>query len=894
MRFALGGGCVCVSLLIAIAARRQLGEVQRMIRRLPPWQRTAMACLLAVCLAYGGTKTNQVDGAGLGLRSRSSVEDNILCTTTTSDYDYHPPTVTPEDIARGWQVWEVRTNAAVDYAMPEGAVLASNWWMRGAYEDVVRIGNGDRGTGIRDWLFPFGTNEYSSLWAFSWGKARFALASTNAEIVAVGAPMSAVPYHSRLWSAADANGSRLVTWENFALNRDTNTPVNAQIEFRASGDFVTRSNEVETVCRRVDPEDWDGDGIPNDRDCRPYACDGDFFGPRQSLPEGANADAYCWIEVAADANARVVFTGDGCSDLPDPDFMVRAGETNRVRLLIGKTYAVQATQPLTVTGRTSGDIRVSGNGSRSLTVVWPVTFAVAEGRAPGGRPRLGATLNDGGKSFYVMPNPSWLRGRVVWSDGICCGVRGDGTNFAYACGTTCPCTGCTVRGNYLYEGYGLPVMGVSCGCRYVPDSGPASVSIAFDRSAVIYEDDYTNLPGVVVHPARSNAVLRCTVTGGTYGGTLSVALGAAARRKLGKISGDALPSGVRVEPGTSRSYETVYSVLEPSGGVGDIAASAIFHEDFLNSVYSNDTAMTAVKVELEAVYDAPENHNPSRHVYGVGEKIRFKVTPQSPEIKLKTMKLDIDDYNGAYELFDGIVDEANASATREYVCPISANYHPPIRVKLDQVEYWPCIELVEPQIIVTPEASWAFCHGMGEVGQSKLVTENFIGPMNVSFQGVMIAEIPCTEEIAPIGYFATTNFTGYRSHTMGSVGLGAGAGYARRVQGQNRWTTDEAGGGLYQNWSPGKLEWKIPIGWSRVGRDEHEFGTVERVARERASDQSSRPLLIGGRTDKYKQIMTIDDEGTSKIEKFGHWLSRGRYCRIILDGETKQWFHPLW
>ena len=22
--------------------------------------------------------------------------------------------------------------------------------------------------------------------------------------------------------------------------------------------------------------------------------------------------------------------------------------------------------------------------------------------------------------------------------------------------------------------------------------------------------------------------------------------------------------------------------------------------------------------------------------------------------------------------------------------------------------------------------------------------------------------------------------------------------------------------------------------------------------------------------------------------------ARGRYCRIILDGETKQWFHPLW
>lgn len=51
--------------------------------------------------------------------------------------------------------------------------------------------------------------------------------------------------------------------------------------------------------------------------------------------------------------------------------------------------------------------------------------------------------------------------------------------------------------------------------------------------------------------------------------------------------------------------------------------------------------------------------------------------------------------------------------------------------------------------------------------------------------------------------------------------------------------------------------------------------------------------LFAGEGDMYKQVMTIDESGTSRIEKFGHWLSRGRYCRIILDGETKQWTHGL-
>ena len=36
-------------------------------------------------------------------------------------------------------------------------------------------------------------------------------------------------------------------------------------------------------------------------------------------------------------------------------------------------------------------------------------------------------------SFYVMPNPSWLRGAVAWTDNYCCDVWGDGTNFTYAC-----------------------------------------------------------------------------------------------------------------------------------------------------------------------------------------------------------------------------------------------------------------------------------------------------------------------------------------------------------------------------------------------------------------------------------------------------------------------------
>lgn len=237
--------------------------------------------------AYGGVKTEKagqmclssvalsdVVGQGqnaLPLSSLPTEEVDLSQSPSCCSAFVASSIVTTEDVARGWQLWETRTNVTVDFTMPEGAELATNWWARGAYEDVVRFD-------FDGWPFPFGANEYLSGWAFTWGKLRFVLGDASTEITAVGVPMSAVPCQSRLWSANGINGSRLITWENFFLNRDTKTPVSAQIELLASGDFVIRSNEVEVVCRHVDDYDWDGDGIVNEDDPEPFIYDGDYMG----------------------------------------------------------------------------------------------------------------------------------------------------------------------------------------------------------------------------------------------------------------------------------------------------------------------------------------------------------------------------------------------------------------------------------------------------------------------------------------------------------------------------------------------------------------------------------------------------------------------------------------
>jgi len=50
-----------------------------------------------------------------------------------------PPTVSPTDVARGYRLDCEFTSAAYSYAMPANGARYSNWWLRGAYEDVFRL-----------------------------------------------------------------------------------------------------------------------------------------------------------------------------------------------------------------------------------------------------------------------------------------------------------------------------------------------------------------------------------------------------------------------------------------------------------------------------------------------------------------------------------------------------------------------------------------------------------------------------------------------------------------------------------------------------------------------------------------------------------------------------------
>lgn len=435
---------------LSILLRSEIAAASRTICALPPTRKFALAVMLLIAVAFGGTKTNQVDQTSGTNDVPSLPPVGIALRVIRNAPPPSQPSVTPEDVACGWQRLGPFTNAMFSYAMPTNATLATNWWLRGAFEDVTPVSN---------------------LWAHSWGKVRFALNDTN-EVIAVGAPMSAVPFRSRLWSAADSNDTFRITWEDFALGR-SNALVSAQIELRPNGDYVTRSNEIETVWRRIDPSDVDGDGYLNDDD--PNLWDWDdganlYYGPQDELPADCNEEAYCSVTIVIDGTRSqyVTFWGDGPSDYDDPYFLAKPGVPHEVKILIGKTYSVTCDAPIRVVGRSDEEILVTDVTANGFTVVWPVTITQAP-RLFAAPPRGLLGGSHGNTGFAMDVYPSWLDGVFEWGTNTCCQIVDNGDWWSFSCEDNCTCNGCLIGGGYTYEGYTLGFSGVRCGCDYRSD-----------------------------------------------------------------------------------------------------------------------------------------------------------------------------------------------------------------------------------------------------------------------------------------------------------------------------------------------------------------------------------------------------------------------------------------
>ena len=923
---ALAGGCLVVA--VAVRARHFLRELSEQFIRLPPSGKAVLVAAVVVATVFAQKPTsvstnqhesaqvetahteahiprakraakqalcgvshgegeewgatNQHESARIGIRDnpcQSVGKDSSELRASVSPCE---KIVTSNDVVRGYRLETVRTNAAISYTRPTNARLVGTWHLTDAYRGRAWVLLGEEGKGKREkgrsadgqllpsslFLFPLGPHVVTSLWAHTWGKVRPQLRNASNEIAVIGAPMFARHDQSFLWTAATANGSVVLTWQNFFLGNpyerlSTNLhestrisirenscqfvdhpPVSAQLELFPNGDFIARSNKVECVYRRVNPDDWDDDGIPNGEDDAPLVpSDTPQFGPHQTLPEGANTNNYYWVDlVAPDANALVTFTGRGASNLPDPSFVANAGETNRVVLLLGKPYTVDCRLPLVCVGASHPDVEVGEDTDGHLTVCRPVRCEIVDD-SPIAAFRASAAAApqaaSGGRRLRFSPEPDGLD--VTWNGNYCC-LEPPPPPFTvplFNCDGNCGCGGCAV-GTYTcrFEGFELSFPNWPCGCSHVspPDEphepredeedhepqGP-HVSATFSESAIIFEDAYENAPGETVARRSTMSEAEFCVYGGTKGGTFSLELRDGGR--LERVGGSFLPREGKLESGESFRIKVKYLARSASGSAGDIKAVATFTEEESGEEITSEATLTAVKIIITPI--VTREGFPNRHKMGVRESFVAEVRPE--EIA-NTVRLPADWL-------------LSTDGSGGYTCPIRACQGGP-DVVVEGVTYTPCLTVIEPTGILCVSGFNRYRDGF-----IAMELEPYLTPLDVCFSGIRVMEVPTTDNV-PTGYFANPLFEPIWNHTKAR-----GAGDWHRPGFDNYFFRDvpSFGDACPPPLSRGVIDWRIPLAWG--------------------TDTAKEPCdAVGTIGTTYHQVFTLEASGSLRIDKFTQWI----------------------
>ena len=798
----------------------------------------------------------------------------LLSTSTATPPLLSTSSISFTDIARGYRLESVVTNDDISYAMPSEGVVRGTWHLTGAYEDVQKVSLVPHPSSSiphpsspipHPFLFPLGTNLCSSLWTYTWGKVRSRLSGTGVspvqgwpaqngqdattvatslreatfgrwisstcEISAVGAPMSAIPEMSRFWTAATSNDTYLMTWENFALGRlpvctnisslipHPSSLVSAQLELSRNGDFITRSNNVMSVWRRVNPDDWDDDGIPNEDDDDPLcrAVGETYFGPHQDLSVIINSNAYCWVDVVVPhVNARVTFVGNGHCRLPDPSFIAEAGMTNRVVILIGKEYHVRCDMPFEIISQSDAEIGVWEESPTDKTICWPVEIEAWEGN---------------GNSFRMHVVPNRVGGGFTWTN-VCCSVSGSGYAFTYGCDKDCLCTGCATSGYLEYEEFRKGCHGGSCGCsssgEWVeygdPDEAPdpASVSVEFSKSVVLFEDAYTNSYGRPVLGQSTVTRLTCIAYGGKHGGDLTITPSGV--DKLTRIAGAELPAGsVSVEPYQTRTYKVDYHGREPSEGKGDITVSAMLVENDTSENHSDEDALTAVRVKSHV--NCMWIPWTSRKELGVGEIAYVFATPVDADLGLTVSGCVDDVTRWIYKAPQRAAIQTLSVSTSECSLPMT-------------------FQTFEPEGLLATDYGGIWGVPAGTAGNFSGTFTVYVMPTNVSLTAIEKREIGCVATDAA-GIFATLEYQGWLDHTNHGAERWHGLNPGNRC-------IDEISFAVITNWggNAASFTWPIPNVWRMKD----------------ASSEVTFPHDSG-----FNQRFEIDADGTSRIRKF-HWI----------------------
>ena len=449
-------------------------------------------------------------------------------------------TVTAEEIARGYRLDYETTETGHSFAMPSNAVYIGRLHQHGARSDfgkhIVDLGAiGGEATG---WEFPCGPGgaTTSVFWWFLDGRLQDALCGPVFAASAGLGDVLAQQGESRLWAQA-GEGTRTVTWERFFAGGDTNNAVNAQIVLNETGDFTVRSNDLLRVFRRIDPHDWDGDGIDNLIDWWPMASDGDCYGTGMNwlnancggvlsaVPTNdggyeivwntnANANAYYWLTFTPTHDrTRIAIACDGPSNLGDLVVIANEGQVCEVPLLMGARYRVTASWPLEDIAASDPLAEVRLNTVQSSNLPPPGLRLLGSGGGGAGpsdgfdveRP-VNLNIQGGEEGGRVTSNPDI--GVVIGSiTGNCCEVECSGSNYVWNCCDSCHCSGYsqTWHVTALWEGYAKAFdWEAQCGCQRVNETN-TSAWVSLSAPSVIMRGGYSHYVSGVYNPPGSSS-----------------------------------------------------------------------------------------------------------------------------------------------------------------------------------------------------------------------------------------------------------------------------------------------------------------------------------------------------------------------------------------------------
>ena len=818
--------------------------------------------------------------------------------------------VTEDDKSNGWRAVGGE-GSVVPVEMPSGAVTNDLLRRRGGGDWAFRVAP-------EGWSFPCRGGFIEGVTVLARGEVRID-ARTPYFPVPIAEGVSLLPMSrwgelpnggaSVFSHAVTDYGSLLLDWRNALVGRNVNNPTNMQLELFGDGSFEWRTEDSSQLYAPVFPFDWDGDGLENSVDPEPLVAGpdahgtnvewynnvcsnvyeageadepvtapvGTAIGPRDLAPPGislsprtsdVNTNAYYFVEVVASRGpAPIYFTADRESRLGSPVVVARGGETNHVPLLMGIEYAVTSTVPFSVSAPSNAVATMAGfNDGRAFNVKWPLLFEL--------------TVDDDGYAIDVGPfDPggtfSWGTGgapHLLGGPPATCHHQTFSNRFVFVGCGDCNCGGATVNGQYCIENatFGLPA--VFCQCMGYGGSSPQApmdpdvphFEVSFSRPVVIFEDAYETSPGIMVGRRSTDTALSLYAYGGTNGATVTIST--AKLKNLVTSSGSPVILPERIILSPYRSFCTAFTCegVDYSVGENDVRVQGILTEGNTGATIEDDAQLTAIRLDILATKDAPQNNCIHRHKYGIGEKTFILQNPASPEVYL--------DFN------DAVVRGSGGSRSIEWGL-VDVDHH--LHMTLSGVEYIPLISIVKPLGIVGTDVH-ATTNGqpVGVAGGIALVQRYRVLPLDVLFDGIYIEEVPCYDVIPPTGYFAFTPPPTFpRSHTRQ-----AGAGKWLKVQNGNYVgeEKDRDSAMLYgalprmmpdgtvttntaYGWLGGSLTWKVPFGWG---------------GKPAASDSDP----IGVFAEDVRQVFTITPQGDLKIEKLGHSAERKIDGRIFVGG----------